>query len=113
MTGGPPRHRGTVWFVLCLILYGGLLVRANSFTAGGADSSGYLNAARLFAQGRVSERIEILGRLGLPSSDRDLFLPLGYRPGARPDTMAPLYPPACRSTWRRRARSRDGRPRRF
>ncbi len=93
MPGGPPRRREAVSLVICLVLYGGLLVHANSFTAGGADSSGYLNAARLFAQGRVSERIEILRRLGLPSSDRDLFLPLGYRPGARPDTMAPLYPP--------------------
>jgi hypothetical protein len=93
MPGGPPRRREVLSLVICLVLYGGLLVRANSFTAGGADSSGYLNAARLFAQGRVSERIEILGRLGLPSSDRDVFLPLGYRPGARPDTMAPLYPP--------------------
>jgi hypothetical protein len=56
MPGGPPRRREAVSLVICLVLYGGLLVRANSFTAGGADSSGYLNAARLFAQGRVSER---------------------------------------------------------
>lgn len=93
MPGGPPPRREAVSLVIGLVLYGGLLVRANSFTAGGADSSGYLNAARLFAQGQVCERIEILQRLGLPRSDRDVFLPLGYRPGARPGTMAPLYPP--------------------
>lgn len=93
MPGAAPRRREAVPLLLGLILYGGFLVRANSSIAGGADSSGYLNAARLFAQGRVSERIEILQRLGLPSSDRDIFLPLGYRPGSRPDTMAPLYPP--------------------
>jgi hypothetical protein len=49
MPGGPPRRRKAVSLVICLVLYGGLLVCANSFTAGGADSSGYLNAARLFA----------------------------------------------------------------
>lgn len=93
MPGGPPRRREAVALLIGLVLYGGILVRANSFAAGGADSSGYLNAARLFAQGRVSERIEVLQHLGLPSSDQDIFLPLGYRPGARPGTMAPLYPP--------------------
>ncbi len=93
MPGAPARRREAVWLVLGLVLYGGLLVRANSFTAGGSDSSGYLNAARLFAQGRVTERIEILQQLGLPSSDSDVFIPLGYRPGARPGTMSPSYPP--------------------
>jgi hypothetical protein len=62
MTGGPPRRRGTVSLAVCLILYGGLLVSFNSFTAGGADSSGYLNAARLLAQGRDPGRRASLPR---------------------------------------------------
>lgn len=78
---------------ILLALYGALLLAANSHTAGGADSSGYLNAARLFARGKVSEEIQALSRLGLPASDQDIFIPLGYRPGAQPGTMAPLYPP--------------------
>jgi 4-amino-4-deoxy-L-arabinose transferase-like glycosyltransferase len=52
-----------------------------------------LNAARLFLRGRVSEPIEILRRLSLPSSDREIFIPLGFRPGAGAGTMAPRYPP--------------------
>ncbi len=56
MTGEPPRRRETVSFILCLILYGGLLLRFNSFTAGGADSSGYLNAARLTCRGGWGNR---------------------------------------------------------
>ncbi|HSP93206.1 MAG TPA: hypothetical protein VLU06_01550 [Thermoanaerobaculia bacterium] len=49
--------------------------------------------ARLFARGRVTERIEILQDLGLPSPDPDVFVPLGYRAAASPGPMAPSYPP--------------------
>jgi dolichyl-phosphate-mannose-protein mannosyltransferase len=64
-----------------------------SYAAGGADSSGYLNASRLFASGRASEPIRGLERLSLPPSDAPLFIPLGYGPGPRPGTMSPSYPP--------------------
>lgn len=33
MPGGPPRRRTTVLLLTGLVLYGGILVRANSFTA--------------------------------------------------------------------------------
>ena len=79
--------------LLSLAAYGALLLSANSSIAGGADSSGYLNAARLLARGRVSERIEMLSRVGLPDSDKDLFIPLGLNPGGRPGTMASHYSP--------------------
>ena len=64
-----------------------------SFAAGGSDSSGYLNAARLLARGRASEPVRGLERLGLPPADAPLFIPLGYGPGPRPGTMSPSYPP--------------------
>lgn len=76
-----------------LVLYAALLVSANSGVAGGSDSSGYLNAARLLARGRFSEKIEVLARLGLPASDREIFIPLGFTPAAEPGSMAPRYPP--------------------
>jgi hypothetical protein len=79
--------------LLFLASYGALLLCGNSFIAGGADSSGYLNAARLFARGKVSERIEMLSRVNLPDSEKEIFIPLGFRPGGKPGTMAPLYPP--------------------
>jgi hypothetical protein len=91
-----PGARAELWKFLAailLILYGALLFRANAAVAGGADSSGYSNAARLFARGSVSEDIEALSRLGLSAADQDLFIPLGFRPGAKPGTMAPQYPP--------------------
>ena len=84
---------GSAGAALALAIYAVLLVRANSSIAGGADSSGYLNEARLLARGRLSEEIAALALLGLPSRDHDLFLPLGYRSGPRPGTMASSYPP--------------------
>ena len=78
---------------ILLALYGSVLLTANSPIAGGADSSGYLNAARLVARGRALEEIRPLALLGLPGSYADVFLPLGYTMAARPGTMAPQYPP--------------------
>jgi hypothetical protein len=95
VTSDPEREPGA-WRIAagtCLVLYFAVLLAANSDVAGGSDSSGYLNAARLFLRGRVSEPSEILRRLSLPASDRDIFIPLGFRPGAAGGTMAPRYPP--------------------
>jgi 4-amino-4-deoxy-L-arabinose transferase-like glycosyltransferase len=78
-----------------LAAYAVLLVAANSWIAGGSDSSGYLNEARLFSRGKVSEEIGALELLGLPLTDPrpDAFIPLGYRAGPAPGTMVPTYPP--------------------
>lgn len=73
--------------------YALVLFHHTSFAAGGADSSGYVNAARLLASGRSTEPIRGLARLGLPPEDAPLFIPLGYGPGPRPGTMSPSYPP--------------------
>lgn len=79
--------------VALLVGYALVLFHHTSFAAGGADSSGYVNAARLLASGRASEPIRGLQRLGLPPGDGPLFIPLGYGPGPRPGTMSPSYPP--------------------
>lgn len=69
------------------------LFSKTAFVAGGSDSSGYLNAAKLFTEGRLVERVEPLARFGLPASLADVFRPLGFSPGPRPGTIAPMYPP--------------------
>lgn len=73
--------------------YLGFLVSHAAFAGGGSDSSGYLNAARGFFSGHVVEPVVELARLGLGSRFLSAFIPLGYVPGPRPETMAPLYPP--------------------
>ena len=73
--------------------YAALLFHHTSFSVGGSDSSGYLNAARLFSSGRVAEPIRGLMRLRLPDDYGQVFVPLGYTPIERPGLMAPSYPP--------------------
>jgi hypothetical protein len=78
---------------LLLIAYAIVLFHHTSRSVGGSDSSGYLNAARLFASGRVTEPIRGLERLGLPQDLARVFVPLGYAPLERAGRMAPSYPP--------------------
>ena len=73
--------------------YAALLFHHTSFSVGGSDSSGYLNAARLFSSGRVAEPIRGLARLRLPDDYGPVFVPLGYTPIGRPGLMTPSYPP--------------------
>ncbi len=77
---------------LLLLSYGAVLLPRASRAVGGSDSSGYLNEARGLAAKRVVEPVEALARLGFPLEDMRLFIPLGYSPGPRPGTMAPVYP---------------------
>jgi hypothetical protein len=74
-----------------LAAYAILLLRHNSFSVGGSDSSGYLNTARRMVEGRLVERPRTLDRLGLPDQAVQLVTPLGFVPGPR-GTMAPYYP---------------------
>src|SRR5439155_24464758 len=71
-----------------------MLYRHLSWAAGGADSSGYLNEARLMAAGKISLPIELLSTLRLDNNWGHVFAPLGFRQSVRdPRVMVPLYPP--------------------
>jgi hypothetical protein len=72
--------------------YAVLLLRNTSYAAGGPDESGYMNAARLFAQGKIELEVEPLRRLQLGQEWREVFTPLGFR-GRGPTTIVPTYPP--------------------
>lgn len=63
-----------------------------SHVAGGADSSGYLSQARLWAAGRVAMTAEALPEQPWPMRGR-LVAPFGYRPTARPDELGATYAP--------------------
>ena len=71
--------------------YGVMLFRNASRAVGGSDSSGYVNAARLLASGRVSTPILPADLLLIPASLDHVFLPLAFVPGPRPRTMTPFY----------------------
>jgi hypothetical protein len=73
------------WTIVAGVAFG-------TFVAGGADSSGYLNQARLFAQGHVVESSRVPDRLPW-REDGYKVVPLGYRPAADRTYLAPTYPP--------------------
>src|SRR5579872_3841809 len=63
-----------------LIAYGAMLICHLSWAAGGADSSGYLNEARMMRRGQTARQVEMLSRLRIGSSWIDAFTPLGFVP---------------------------------
>ena len=88
----PPRVRSAL--ALALLAYAAVLFTHLCNVAGGSDSSGYLNEARMIAGGRFAEPIDALDRFHLDDSLAPLFVPLGYDvTPAHPRMMVPTYPP--------------------
>lgn len=75
-----------------MLLYTGLLVRYTCYAAGGADSSGYLNAARMLAARQFSVRVTPLDALHLGNDWRPVFVPLGFADAPAPRDLGPSYP---------------------
>ncbi|MCU1246502.1 MAG: hypothetical protein JWN02_2412 [Acidobacteria bacterium] len=69
------------------------LVGHTSAVAGGSDSSGYLNEARMIARGQLRLPMEPMRRLQVDDSFAPVFAPLGFAPGTVRWTMVPTYPP--------------------
>jgi len=89
----PPRRAGTLWIpLLAFAAYALLLAWYTGACAGGSDSSGYLNNARLLGSGRIvtpTRQIEGLDPASLPSY---AYVPLGFIPHADRAHMIPTYP---------------------
>jgi hypothetical protein len=74
-------------------LYAAFLGRYIGAVAGGSDSSGYLNHARLLAAGRNHATPRAIAGLPAPTSPDFLYSPLGFKPiGGRRDRLVPTYP---------------------
>lgn len=59
--------------------------------AGGSDSSGYLNSAKLLSAGQLTTPLRIPPGLPAESFESDFFTPLAFRPGVLPGTLVPTY----------------------
>ncbi len=78
---------------LALFGYALFLGRHSTTVAGGADSSGYLNTARLLAAGELHTALRIPPEFGGPGQvDRLHFFPQGFFPFADDLTLSPTYP---------------------
>jgi len=92
-TPNPPA-RIPEWLVrlglLALLGYALFLAAHSTPVAGGADSAGYLNSARLFARGKLTEKLRTVPEFApvRPAS----LTPLGYVAWTDPARVAPSYP---------------------
>ncbi|HSP34998.1 MAG TPA: hypothetical protein VLU46_11830 [Thermoanaerobaculia bacterium] len=77
---------------IAIALYGRFLYRHLGYAAGGPDSGGYMNEAKLIASGHVTEPVGLVRQLGLDDSWLGYFMPLGFAPSPH-GSMHPLYPP--------------------
>ncbi len=89
-----PAPRWLVWAGLVLLAgYAVFLARHTTVAAGGADSSGYLNSARILAAGRLETTLRIPAELGAPATLRRLdFNPQGFLAYAGNPNLSPTYP---------------------
>ena len=92
-----PVARAPRWFawlgVITLAGYGVFLGVNSTVAAGGSDSSGYLNSARLLATGRLDTSVRIPPGFGDPANlFRPGFQPLGFIANTESSRMVPSYP---------------------
>ena len=94
----PPSPRRARWFAVALFAllagYGVWLGTRVVVVAGGADSSGYLNSARLLAAGDGFSPLQVPAEFGGPGAVPPIhFTPVGFFPrGGHPGDLVPTYP---------------------
>ncbi|HUR57987.1 MAG TPA: glycosyltransferase family 39 protein [Opitutaceae bacterium] len=93
-----PVDRAPRWFVVlglaALAAYAVFLAANGTTVAGGSDSSGYLNSARLFAEGQLQTELRVPAEFGaVAENDRVRFTPLGFFPHPNNPHLPPTYPP--------------------
>ena len=71
--------------------YAAVLARYVDACAGGSDSSGYLNNARLLASGRVKAQVRDLRALPAARVPGYLYMPLGFKPAPTGGGIVPTY----------------------
>ncbi len=88
-----PALRRLLWIgVIAFAAYGVFLARNSSNVAGGADSSGYLNSARLLASGSLATALRTPPEFGPQASlRRQQFQPHGFVPFEGNPRLSPTY----------------------
>lgn len=77
--------------ILLFCLYGIFLALNVMAYAGGSDSSGYLNAARLIVAGKLHEKQRIVEGVSVSQISSHTYIPLGFVPSVN-EEMVPTYP---------------------
>ncbi|HVS54421.1 MAG TPA: hypothetical protein VHD62_18840 [Opitutaceae bacterium] len=81
-------------FLLALgaLLYAVLLIENVGGYAGGSDSSGYMNDARLLLEGRVHVPPRAIAEMPAARTPSYFYVPLGFKPAPDHDGLVPTYP---------------------
>jgi hypothetical protein len=79
-------------FVVGLVVYGVFLANFEGAYAGGSDSSGYLECARLLSAGHVRTRFREIPGLPAATVPEYTYVPLGFKPSNSKQEMVPTYP---------------------
>jgi hypothetical protein len=89
----PALHR-VRWLLLLVALagYGILIARHVGAYAGGSDSSGYMNHARLLGEGHVHSLPRVLPELPASETPEGLYTALGFRQAPDGHGVVPTYP---------------------
>lgn len=87
-----PRYAFRAAAVACVVAGAAFVALLSGTAAGGADSSGYLNSARLLVRGRLDEPLRCVPGVRAADYPAGAFVPLGMRPGVRAGTVVPAYP---------------------
>jgi 4-amino-4-deoxy-L-arabinose transferase-like glycosyltransferase len=89
-----PAPRWFVWLgFIALAAYALFLGTHTTVVAGGSDSSGYLNSARLLTTGRLQTEVRVPSEFGVPSEvTRKHFSPAGFNTFPGNPHLAPVYP---------------------
>jgi 4-amino-4-deoxy-L-arabinose transferase-like glycosyltransferase len=86
-----PTSRSVVVLIVILVIYGILLASKIGAYAGGSDSSGYLNDARLLSDGQLIIEQRVIEGLQSETLPIYTYVPLGFVPTAS-HQMIPTYP---------------------
>lgn len=86
--------RWPLWLAgLALVAYALFLATYTTVVAGGSDSSGYLNSARLLAHGELQTELRVPAEFGaIPDANRAHFSPAGFNQFPGNPHLAPVYP---------------------
>jgi hypothetical protein len=75
---------------LALGVYVAVIAQGMAPAAGGADSSGYLNAARMFSEGRVAMPVREVAGITAEEFGQAVFTPLAFKNTVRPGEITTL-----------------------
>ena len=87
-----PRRAAAAAVILAVAVYAAVLITHVGAIAGGSDSSGYMNHARLLASGSLHVQPRTIPGLPRLSGVPKLYVPLGFRPAWNGDGLVPTYP---------------------